>query len=270
MTNDPRFGNGHQSDIDCVKYSWHSSLGVTHSSFHGRADRLDHDVLGLGLAQGEVVAADFDFQRVAERRGANKRDCGAGQHAHLAEAQEGVALLRIFPHDGAGADGEGGKRDGLGHKQNADGSDAAPNKLDHYVLGSAITERYARAAKLAKQRAITGYLLDDGGFAKPHLTKTLAKIRLAVQGAYATSRPHRKFGERHTRAGLAEFDGCHSKPYLTETQFQCQRRDRIKIHYLLPEITRVGERIVRLGLLGPAEKQCRHAHGGIKRDSANA
>ena len=63
-------------------------------------------MLGLGLAQREVVAAHLDLQRIAQWCGADERDACAGDEAHLTQAEEGRAGLGKFADDGGSADGQ--------------------------------------------------------------------------------------------------------------------------------------------------------------------
>ena len=57
----------------------------------GRLDTgsgFDSDLLRLFTAKGEVIAAELELQRIAQRRGAYKSDGGTRQQAHLTQAQE--------------------------------------------------------------------------------------------------------------------------------------------------------------------------------------
>lgn len=74
----------------------------------------DLDESRFGFAKGKAVAADLNLKRVAERGDADERDARAGKHAHLAQAGECGAGLRIGADRGGGADGELGESGG-GH-----------------------------------------------------------------------------------------------------------------------------------------------------------
>jgi hypothetical protein len=58
---------------------------------------------------------------------------------------------------------------------------AAAKGLDHNILCGAIAQRHARATELADQHVLAGDFLDDGRFAKAHLTQPLAQIRPPIQ-----------------------------------------------------------------------------------------
>ncbi len=73
---------------------------------------LDHDVIGFGFPEREVVAADLDFERVAERSRPDQRDPRAGEQTHFAEPEEGGSRFGKFADDGGSADGEFGQRHG--------------------------------------------------------------------------------------------------------------------------------------------------------------
>ena len=61
------------------------------------------DMLGLGFAKGEMVAADLDFDRVTEGRGADKRHGRANKQTHFAETKESGAGFREFTDGGGSA-----------------------------------------------------------------------------------------------------------------------------------------------------------------------
>ena len=65
---------------------------------------FNSDLLRLFAAEGEVVAAEFELQRVAQRRGAHKSDGGTRQQAHLTQAQERRASFWKILHATAGAE----------------------------------------------------------------------------------------------------------------------------------------------------------------------
>ena len=67
------------------------------------------NVGGVHLAEREVIAADLDFERITEWRGADQCDPGAGEQTHFTETEEGRVLGGKFPDRGAGAHGEVGK-----------------------------------------------------------------------------------------------------------------------------------------------------------------
>lgn len=113
---------------------------------------FDQDVRGIHFSQGEVIAADLDLERVAERRGAHEGDGGAGDEAHFAKTQKGGALFGELDDSGAGAHGEVGEPDGGGGhgKSGARGAD----KLDDDLLRRALAEGDAGVADLAEESAL--------------------------------------------------------------------------------------------------------------------
>ena len=66
----------------------------------------DEDVICLGFAKGEMVTANFDFERIAERCGADEGDGCAGEQAHFAEAKKCRTQLRKFADGRFGTHGE--------------------------------------------------------------------------------------------------------------------------------------------------------------------
>jgi hypothetical protein len=87
---------------------------------------------------------------------------------------------------------------GRHEKKQGNRSDAAADEFDDDVLGGAFAERDPGSTELAEQSALTGDLLDHGGFAKPHLPQALAKIFFPSELAHTTDSTDRKLGQTHT------------------------------------------------------------------------
>src|SRR5205823_4226887 len=87
---------------------------IGHSSFSLVIPHRHPNLFSLAPTQGQVVAADFDFQGVAERGETDQFDGGPNEQTHLQQA--GAVFGRDFDFgDGPKtADGEGGQRAGFG------------------------------------------------------------------------------------------------------------------------------------------------------------
>jgi hypothetical protein len=72
---------------------------------------VDEDLLGLAFPQGEIVTADFDFHRIAQRGEANKFDFGADQQTHFHQAR--AAGRRDFDFRDSGNDAFGNESEWL-------------------------------------------------------------------------------------------------------------------------------------------------------------
>ncbi len=63
-------------------------------------------MIRLGFAKGEMVTANFDFERIAERCGADEGERCASEQTHFAEAKKCRAQLWEFADGPVGPDGE--------------------------------------------------------------------------------------------------------------------------------------------------------------------
>lgn len=79
----------------------------------GAGGKLDEDLLGFVFAEGEVVAADFDFYRVAQRRKADEFHFRADEQAHFHQARPGSRRQFDLGDGGGVANGNGGERLGV-------------------------------------------------------------------------------------------------------------------------------------------------------------
>src|SRR5688572_15880205 len=70
---------------------------------------INEDMLGFGFAEREMVTAQFDLQRISQRRCANEGYASAGEKAHFAESDKRRTGLREFTDDGRGADRQFGE-----------------------------------------------------------------------------------------------------------------------------------------------------------------
>src|SRR5882724_973826 len=129
MTND---------QIPITKGSWPGraavALGIRISSFIGHwslviAKRslrspswrsgLNKDQFGFAPAQGEMISANFDFQRIAQRSKPNQFDRRPNQQSHLQQTGTMFGSDFDFGDCRKTADGEGGQRAWFGGHTNA-------------------------------------------------------------------------------------------------------------------------------------------------------
>ena len=71
---------------------------------------INEDLFRLVLAQGEVVAADFDFDGVTQWREADEFDLGADEQAHFHQPRAAGRGQLDLSHGGGSAQGDRGKR----------------------------------------------------------------------------------------------------------------------------------------------------------------
>ena len=81
---------------------WVRLSGLRFQEFHD-------DVFCLGFSQREVVTTEFDFQRVAERGGPDKRHGSSRNQPHFPEADKRRPARREAADGSGRADGEFGK-----------------------------------------------------------------------------------------------------------------------------------------------------------------
>jgi hypothetical protein len=105
---------------------------------------FDEDVIRLGLAQRKVIAANLDFDRIAERRSADESDARPGQQTHFAETNERRSRFGKLTDRRRRANGQVRQLDGLSHgRKNVgrpDCSGAADELLNQDVFGSVVVE----------------------------------------------------------------------------------------------------------------------------------
>src|SRR5690606_18027369 len=188
--------------------------------------RFDEDAGRFAFAPGEAVAAELDFDGVAERGDAHELARSAGEQAHLTQADEGDTGLGQRADGGGLADGEFGELQQVGHER-AWGAGRLPGRsgrsaqvgdgLDADLAGGLVAEGDAAAVDLAEDGAVAGDLGDEDAFAEAHLAHALAKGGVAGEGHYPADAAGRQLaqrqvvgtmtlgsGFRHDREGLYE------------------------------------------------------------------
>jgi len=122
------------------------------------------DLLGLMLAQREVVAADFDFHRVAERCKTNEFERPADQQPHFHEARTAFGRQFDFGHRRRYAHGNRTQRLGsVGHNLSGFGGD----RLHQNGFGQLFTQGEAGVADLADDIGFTAQKFDALLLARP-------------------------------------------------------------------------------------------------------
>lgn len=129
------------------------------SAISGRG--LDEHVVSFAAAECEMTAADFDFERVAHRGGANQCDRGANEEAHFAEAHGRGPGFGKFADDGARAKGELGEFHGRAHRGGKARSGAAAERLDDDALRRSVAEGDPRAVDGTHERPAATNLRDE-------------------------------------------------------------------------------------------------------------
>src|SRR5204862_1537299 len=117
----PRFELGSWSlELGTWSFFGHRSLelGASHPVPVASTERLNKNQIGFVLAQSQVVAAHFDFHRVAERRESDQFNGSSHQHSHFEEATSVFGRHFDFGDGGGRADRQGSQRlTGNGHNQ---------------------------------------------------------------------------------------------------------------------------------------------------------
>ena len=109
-----------------------------------------HRVRASVLRKRQMIAAQLDLERIAERCGADQRDAGAGEQAHFAQADE--TRRRILGNSRTTAvapTAEFGKL----HGESAGAHSTSAQLLDQDAHGRAVAQRNPGAVDLANERA---------------------------------------------------------------------------------------------------------------------
>lgn len=188
---------GYLGDKDLDARSRNSDDGLDHLGWSGHDDL---HVLGLVFAEGKIVAADSDLQRVAQRRPPDELHLRAGQQPHFAETFDLFAFrmetsnLRLCPGRQLGQ-----KMHGT-HGRKARSSLGRGDGLHDNLFPQAPAQGDPRAANLANQSAVVSHLVDFGEFTEAHFSQALADGRMALEVADAQFAAHSGFAEIDPRA----------------------------------------------------------------------
>ena len=148
-----------------------------HRGAEASTGRLHPDFLGVVAAQSQVVAADFDFDRIAERGETDQLHGRTDQQAHFEQTTALIGAEFDFANGASSADFQRGQ--GLGHHKS---SDLLPGKgLDEDFIGQTSADAQAGVANLADQVALTAEELDFLFLAEAHLAQPMSQLRRGGQ-----------------------------------------------------------------------------------------
>jgi hypothetical protein len=133
---------------------------------------LHPDLLGVVAAEGQVVAADFDFDWVAERGEANQLHGRADEQAHFEQTTALIGAEFDFANGAGSADFQRGQGLG-GHKS----SDLLPGKgLDEDFIGQTSADAQAGVANLTDQVGLAAEELDFLFLAEAHFAQAMSQF----------------------------------------------------------------------------------------------
>ena len=135
------------------------------------------DLLGIVTAQSQVIAADFDFDRIAERGETDQLHGRTDQQAHFEQTTALIGAEFDFANGAGSADFQRGQGLG-GHKS----SDLLPGKgLDEDFIGQTSADAQAGVANLTDQVGLAAEELDFLFLAESHFAQAMSQLRRGGQ-----------------------------------------------------------------------------------------
>jgi hypothetical protein len=156
-----------------VSGGFHCEFAPEEFSRRQRLLRLENDLFRILAAEGQMVASNFDLDRIAERGKANELEAGANEEAHFLEAAAVFGREVDFGDGAATADLQGGQ--GLGGDGHL-GDLLAGNLFDENFFGEPLANAKSGVADLADQAGLAAEELDFLFFAEAHFTEAMGDV----------------------------------------------------------------------------------------------